>query len=484
MEDQPVTPAGRLFLRPEIDQIIHCLIGVDAPFEIDRCKADLASSLLLRHPRFSSLLIVDTKTSKQHWRPTQVDIDKHLIFVANPVCNGGDNAVNDYLSDLAVSSSLSTDKPLWEIHILMAHNCAVFRVHHALGDGISLVKLLLTCCRREDDANALPMMVSKDEDLKDQEKYNELRATRKRNRTAWATLKLIWLTLLFIFRFIGKTLWVKDRKTALSGGNGVELWPRKIATASFFIQDMKLIKNIIPGCTVNDVLFGVISYGLSRYLDDVHSNSSNALKNGTKLTGVAFANLRQQPGVQELTELVNGKEGKQWGNRFGMLILPMTYHKSGSSSNPLDYVKRAKAMIDWKKNSLEPHLSYCLGHLVMKTFGTKFASLLNYRILCNTTFTITNVVGPKEEITMAGKKITNMRVTSSSLPHALTMHMLSYAGKAEMQIMVAKDLIPDPQDLAKCFEDALQEMKTLAQLAAADASSGTCAIKIGTQSKP
>uniref|UniRef100_A0A7N0T0Y8 Diacylglycerol O-acyltransferase n=1 Tax=Kalanchoe fedtschenkoi TaxID=63787 RepID=A0A7N0T0Y8_KALFE len=476
MEDQPVTPAGRLFLRPEIDQIIHGVIGSDAPLDIDRCKAELASSLLLRHPRFNSLLAVDPKTGKQRWRPTLVDIDKHLIIFPNPVCNGGDNAVNDYLSDLAVSSPLATDKPLWEIHVLLAHNCAVFRVHHALGDGVSLVKLLLTCCRREDDANALPRMISKDEDLKNQEKYNELRSMRKTNQTVWSFLKLLFLTILFFFKFLGRSLSVKDRKTALSGGKGIELWPRKTATASFLIQDMKLIKNIIPGCTVNDVLFGVISCGLSRYLEDVPSSSSKALKNGTVLTGVAFANLRRQPGVQELTELIEGKAGKQWGNRFGMLILPVTYHKSGS--NPLDYVKRAKAMIDWKKSSLEPQLSYVIGHLVMKVFGAKFATLLMYRILCNTTFTITNVVGPKEEITMAGNKVTYMRVSSSSLPHSLTMHMMSYAGKAEMQIMVAKDLIPDPHVLAKCFEDALLEMKTLAQLAAEDSANGTCAIKI------
>lgn len=41
----------------------------------------------------------------------------------------------------------------------------------------------------------------------------------------------------------------------------------------------------------------------------------------------------------------------------------------------------------------------------------------------------------------------------------ITMHMVSYAGKADMQILVAKDLIPDPETLAKCFEDALLEMK-------------------------
>lgn len=41
---------------------------------------------------------------------------------------------------------------------------------------------------------------------------------------------------------------------------------------------------------------------------------------------------------------------------------------------------------------------------------------------------------------------------------ALTMHMVSYMGKAELQILVAKDIIEDPKLLARCFQDSLQEM--------------------------
>lgn len=40
--------------------------------------------------------------------------------------------------------------------------------------------------------------------------------------------------------------------------------------------------------------------------------------------------------------------------------------------------------------------------------------------------------------------------------------MVSYAGKADMQILVAKELIPHPETLAKCFEFALLEMKEAA----------------------
>ncbi|KAJ0640221.1 putative O-acyltransferase WSD1 [Helianthus annuus] len=243
--------------------------------------------------------------------------------------------------------------------------------------------------------------------------------------------------------------------------------------------------------TINDVLFGVISSGLSKYLDsrspdcmsflhstlfDLYRVKSNckfnvmlielitrflsfpALPEGLQMTGVALVNLRPSPGLQDIKELMKKNAGTAgWGNKVGIVLLPVYYHRN--RSDPLQYLKRAKMMMDRKKLSMEAFLSHQMGYFVMKYFGAKAASLLEYRVICNTSFTISNIVGPREEITVAGIPITYMRATSSSLPHAITMHMVSYAGKADMQILVAKDIIPDPEKLAKCFEDALLEMK-------------------------
>ncbi|KAF2290075.1 hypothetical protein GH714_001769 [Hevea brasiliensis] len=221
-------------------------------------------------------------------------------------------------------------------------------------------------------------------------------------------LKMVLFSLVFCLEFILRCLWVRDRKTVISGGDGMELWPRKVATARFLIEDMKVVKKAVANADPAKMM---------------ESNSTC-----------------------------------RWGNKFGMLLLPTYYHKV----EPLEHVKRAKVMIDRKKQTLEAHFSYQIGDLAMSLLGPKVASLLNYRILCNTTFTISNVVGPKEEITIAGNPITFIRVNTSSLPQALTMHMVSYAGRAEMQILVAKDIIPDPEFLAKCFQDSLLEMKEAA----------------------
>ncbi|KAB1993646.1 hypothetical protein ES319_D13G045300v1 [Gossypium barbadense] len=464
--DEPLTPAGRLFLQPETDIVIHCIIRGKNPADMDAIKSAIKSSLMVQHPRFCSLLVRD-KNGFEHWRKTPIDIGQHVVVLNNRLDKSGnfidqtqgsttteeddEAAVNQYVADLSVSSPLSTDKPLWELHVLTAHKCAVFRIHHSLGDGISLMSMLMANCRRADDADALPRMVP--------DKKTVIKGEKGRDwfwlfGVLWWFLKMVVFTLLFSMEFVLRSLLVSDEKTAITGGDGVELWPRKLATAKFLLDDMKLIKRAVPDTTINDVLLGMVSSGLSRYLDH---RTPNVLHEGLRITGVAMVNIRPQPGLQDLSKLMKSNTKARWGNKFGVILIPVYYHKGGN--DPLEYLKRAKAIVDKKKHSLEAYFSYKIGDLVMSLLGPKYACMLNYKLLCNTTFTLSNVAGPLEEISLAGNPLSSIKVNTSSLPQALTMHMLSYAGKAEMQILVAKDIIPDPEFLAKCFEYALLEMK-------------------------
>ncbi|CAL9022374.1 unnamed protein product, partial [Prunus brigantina] len=460
--EQPLSPTGRLYLHPKWNLIVHCAIGFKNPIDIDAIKYRLKNSLLLSHPRFSSLVVRDSH-GVEHWqKATHIDLDRHIIILHNPVSTASqpvdhDTAVNDYLADLSIGPGLSTDKPLWEVHLLMAHNCCVFRLHHALGDGVSLMSLFLADCRRANNEEKLPTLA-----------YGK---TKSKNRVdsssgkGWwvlliGFLSMVWFNLVFVVEFVMRSLWVCDSKTEISGGDGVELWPRKLATARFRLQDMKLVKKAVPDATINDVLFGVLSSGLSRYLEH---RTPNALPEGLQITGLAMVNLREQLGLQELSDrMKSNSPGLSWGNKIGMILLPIYYHKSNSPDDPLAYLKRAKVMIDRRKQSLQAYFSYKTILSTMPYLGAKVTAWLNNNIICNTSFTISNIIGPEEEITAAGNTVTYLRVNSTTLPHALTMHLVSYAGRVDMQISVAKDIIPDPAFLANCFEEALLDMKEAA----------------------
>ncbi|XP_024979082.1 O-acyltransferase WSD1-like [Cynara cardunculus var. scolymus] len=445
--DQPLTPAGRLFLQPETNIVVISSLGTKEPLRIEAIKSVIADSMLAKHPRLSSLLVVD-KNGHEYWRKTEIDMDRHVIIRHDAIEGAKDDedAANIYMADLAVSVPLETDKPLWELHLLTSHKCAVIRVHHALGDGVSFLSFLLAMCRQAADPTKMSVVAPPRGD----------RGKETIGGMVGRWLKVVWFTMVFVVDFIARVVWVCDETTVVSGGAGVELWPRKLVTARFLIDDMKMVKKSIPKTTINDVLFGVISFGLSKYLD---ARSSKSLHDGLRLTGLAMVNLRPQPGYQDLVKLMKNKS-TGWGNKFGMLLLPTYCYRSGS--DPLEYLRRAKTMIDQKKSSLESFFSYKFGYLIMSILGAKYASLLNYKIMCNTTFTISNMVGPTEKITFAGHPVDYIKTTSTSLPHAITMHMISYAGTGYMQILVAKDIVPDPDVLAKCLEDALLEMKEAA----------------------
>ncbi|OMP10023.1 O-acyltransferase WSD1-like protein [Corchorus olitorius] len=57
---------------------------------------------------------------------------------------------------------------------------------------------------------------------------------------------MVCITLIFAMEFIFKTLFLCDRRTVLTGGDKVEFWPSKLATAKFLLKDMKLVKKTIP----------------------------------------------------------------------------------------------------------------------------------------------------------------------------------------------------------------------------------------------
>ncbi|KAF8034695.1 hypothetical protein BT93_C0882 [Corymbia citriodora subsp. variegata] len=456
--DEPLTPAGRLFLQKEMNQVIYCAVGMKHPLDFDALKSAIQSSVMVKLPRFCSLMVRDS-AGREHWRRTHVDIDRHVVAVHGPIADSlsDESAVNEYLADLSTDSLglVGDDKPLWDVHLLMAHRCMVFRTHHALGDGISLMSMFLNMCRQVDNPEGLPTIGPPSS------------AKRRRGggggkwlKAVMRVLEVVWFTVVFVGEFVLRSMWVSDQKTLASGGAGVELWPRKLATARFSLEDMKVVKSAVTNATINDVLFGIISGGLFKYLDH---QSPDAVREGTRITGVAMVNLREQPGLQELSNMMKGNLGLRWGNKLGFLLLPIHYHRS--CGDPLEYLRKAKSMIDRKKKSLEAHFSYKIGDTVMTYLGAQVVSLLIYRIVCNTTFSISNVLGPQEEIALAGNPITYIRVNASSLPHALTMHMVSYAGRADMQILAAKDIILDPDFLAKCFEDALLEMKAAASTA-------------------
>ena len=146
-----------------------------------------------------------------------------------------DKFVEDYISNLT-KPTLDKSKPLWDFHLLNiktseSEGVIVFRVHHSIGDGMSIMSLLLACSRKVSDPMALPTIP-------------EMKKSSPMKRIGfWSVLQLIWNTVVGVFLFVGTTLFLKDTETPIKGPQGVENNPRRVIKLTTSLDDVKLVKN-------------------------------------------------------------------------------------------------------------------------------------------------------------------------------------------------------------------------------------------------
>ncbi|XP_062088929.1 wax ester synthase/diacylglycerol acyltransferase 11-like [Humulus lupulus] len=279
--EEPVSPAGRLFNEPNFNVHILAIMGSKIKIDLEYAKQKYVQTLL-KHPRFSSLQVVDEKDGgKMKWVRTEVDLERHVIVpkIEPNMEISPDKFLENYIYELTKTNLLvDRSKPLWDVHILNvktndAEGVVVFRIHHSLGDGISLMSLLLACTRQIDNPEALPTLPTKKRNNKE-----IIRSTSTFNTTCcnyywfliiiiqglWWVVQLFWNTAVDVFLFLATALFLKDTHTPLRGPPGSEHNPRRIVFRIVSFDDIKLVKNAM-NTTVNDVAVGITQAGLSRY---------------------------------------------------------------------------------------------------------------------------------------------------------------------------------------------------------------------------
>ncbi|CAO2149901.1 unnamed protein product [Urochloa humidicola] len=269
-DDEPLSPIAQMFN----DLYIVTVVGLAAPIDVEPARAGLEVTVV-RHPRFSSIRVKDGD-DEPRWVRTTVNLDDHIIFPdidAAAIAADPDKVLEDYVSSLS-TLPMDQSRPLWELHVLdfptsEAASAVVFRLSHALGDGVSLISLLLACTRSAADPKALPAMPPPPAFVKDGAMTRRapaaLSVAAALAAAWWWWAVLAWHTVVDVVRFVGLAMGiVRDPRTVFTGVKGVELRRKRFVSRGLSLDDVKHVKNAL-GCTVNDVLVGVSSAALSRY---------------------------------------------------------------------------------------------------------------------------------------------------------------------------------------------------------------------------
>ncbi|XP_057981261.1 wax ester synthase/diacylglycerol acyltransferase 11-like [Malania oleifera] len=456
-EEQKLSPVARLFHEPSCNLYIIAIMGLKTRINPDIIKDQLQHTLL-KHPRFSSLQVADEKNGKKmRWVQTEVDLEQHVIIPDIDLeMNSPDKFVEDYISSLS-KTPIDSSKPLWDLHLLNiktsdAEATGVFRIHHSLGDGISLMSLLLACTRKISDPEAAPTLPVKK------------KLDSNNFRGFWSTLRLYWNTMVDFLLFLATVLFLKDTKTPLSRSAEIQPTSRRFVHRTVSLDDVKLVKNAM-GATINDVALGIIQAGLSRYLNRRYgeeknykgtTEKQNNLPKNIRFRAPLFINLRPVVGISALADMMERGSKVKWGNAIGYVLLPFTI---ALRDDPLDYVLEAKATVDRKKHSLEAMCTFPFADLIIKFLGVKAGSVLTYRVPSHTTIGFSNMIGPQEEIAFRGHPISFIAPSCYGQPNALMIHVQSYVNKMTFVLSVDESIIPDPHQLCNDLEESLKLIK-------------------------
>ncbi|CAL4974724.1 unnamed protein product [Urochloa decumbens] len=484
VEEEPVSPTGRLFREPSFRCHIVAVFGLAAPVDVPALRDGVAATLA-RHPRFCSVQVLDEskKDARPKWVRTVVNLDNHIVVPdLDPAATSADpdKALEDYVSSLS-SRPMDHSVPLWELHVLdfptaEAAAAVALRVHHSVGDGVSMLSLFMACTRSAADPEALPSLPPA------RRRAGPVHAVPRRPSGAllldalaalgaWvvALLVLAWHTAVDVALFFATAAsLLGDARTVLKGEEGTEFWPRRFVNRTLSLDDIKFVKNTMS-CTVNDVLLGMTSAALSRYYFRKTGESDSK---GVTVRSAVLVNLRPTPGIQTLASMMETSKdnGARWGNKIGYMLIP--FHLA-RHDDPIEYVRRATKVARRKKSSMESVFTFWSGDMVLKLFGIKAAAALCYNMFTHTTLSFSNMVGPTEQVTFCRNPIVYIAPGTYGHPHALTIHYQSYMNNVKLVLSVDESRFPDCHQLLDDFAESLRLIREAASRKSEAAQDGT-----------
>jgi diacylglycerol O-acyltransferase / wax synthase len=406
------------WLRMEHDTNLMMINGVmmfAAPMDHALLRQVLTDRLLTRD-RFRQF-VADPNGSPRWIDDPDFDIDNHLSVIGLPP-PGGKQALEDTVSRI-MSEPLDMLRPLWKIYHVYGFDggsALIFKLHHCLGDGIALIRLLLSVTDEEETGHNFSASGG---------------TSGRRSNQVVDHAKGLGDVAGVIGSALRIGLMPGDLDTPFRGNIGV----RKSAKWSDTIP-LNHFKQIGKQhqATVNDVLLTILAGALRSYLIYRKADLSGG---GIRVT--IPVNLRREGKDPEL------------GNRFGLifLLLPVALPTFG------ERLAAVKAEMDRLKKSHEAVAA--LGILkVMGNLPLIMEEMLVDYLSSKVTAVVTNVPGPLRKLHLAGNRIEKMMFwvpKTGSL--GLGISLFSYAGEVMIGLSADRKLVPDPGRLIGFFHEEL-----------------------------
>lgn len=388
------------------------------------------------------------------------DIANHVHRIALPA--PGDQATLQALVSDLMSTPLDFSKPLWQFHLVEGYGrgCALIgRLHHCVGDGIVLMRVLLSLTDDSPDA----AWISPQPEGKERPGRSRLRVITGPASAAWGATRRITGTVVGEYvdiitnpshaldlarsgtettMALGRLLLLPpDPKTIFKGPLEV---PKRASWSQAIPLSMVKAIGRATGCTVNDVLLAAVAGALRNY-----ATGRGQPVEGLNIRGVIPVNLRQEEDRIEL------------GNKFGLVFLALPL----GIADPLDRLMEVKRRMDDLKGSQEAVVAFAIlnaigmapteiENIVVDIFGAKATTVM------------TNVPGPRHKIYLAGAPVQQLMFwVPQSGRLGIGVSILSYDNRVWLGVATDVGLLPDPDTIVQYYHDELHGLHQLVQQA-------------------
>ncbi|XP_020237589.1 O-acyltransferase WSD1 [Cajanus cajan] len=445
--EEPVSPPGQYFNSSVICSYVYGFLEVAVPIDDDIPTISLLRDVFLPiNPRFSSIMVKD-QNGKMRWKRVEVKLEEHVKVPKFPECNSPElyeQYFGDYVTSILCERT-PQNKPLWEIHIIKyptsnAAGTVIFKLHHALGDGYSLMGALLSCLQRTDDPS-LPLTFPSRTSSSSHTKKSLFRRLPSFISSFFNSITDFGSSLI-------KTRVIVDDKTPIrSGYEGTESMPFTLSNISLSLDHIKGIKSKL-GVTINDVVTGMIFYGIRLYMQEIDYMGRKA-----NSTAVVMLNTRNIRGYQSVKDMQKAEVKGLWGNKISFLQIPIPKLSQSTISNPLELVWSAQKLIKRKRRSFSVYLIGLLLDLEMKLRGPEAVAKIIYKTLGNSSVVISNIFGPMEHMSLANHPISGLYFTMTGGPENVDITIMSYVKVLRITLRTLKGFV-DEQKFKFCMEKA------------------------------
>ena len=415
--------------------VVTSLSLLDAPLDLDRFKTMLWSRIEL-HPRLRQVVAEAPIPFTQRWVPARhFDLDAHVHRVALPA-PGGEAELAAFVGDL-VGRPLDFSRPLWELFAVEGPGqggALVGRLHHSLGDGMAMVRMLLSLT---------------DETADGWKRRPRRRTAKTRHgihdgRSGLARLvdgmppvsRLARQTLAGAGALARITLLDPDAPTPLRGD--LTMLKAVAWTRPFPLPlTSKIARG--AGATVNDVIVSVIAGGLGEYLRGAGVETA-----GLRIRAMIPVNMRPT------------SDTGMTGNRFSLVYAELPV----GISRAWERLMRVKIEMDRIKGSQEP----LVGWLLIQGLGVlpaELERLASSFYASKASLILTNVIGPRRPIYLAGTPVRQMTFWEpESGGIGIGISIYSYRDEITVGVVSDRNLVPEP---ARITEAVMREFAALSK---------------------